>query len=237
MKKRNGFSRPFHILQVVSWGITAFHVLIPVMIAFNLNWEKLLGFVGTYAALFFVKVYYGYKLTKSDPTSQIDERYLDYNVVNYYCSLCKVFVKKRTKHCACCDRCVDDFDHHCKWLNNCIGQANYRLFVKLIISLELFTGFLAGFEIFLLSEQVQLDSDLLESTTFVVLVADVILNLVVFLANGYLICAHIYLAKLGLTTYEYLVTLRNKNKEVVPEESTGNMHSAHHSRVPSPGSN
>ena len=27
---------------------------------------------------------------------------------------------------------MEDFDHHCKWLNNCIGGQNYSQFVALI---------------------------------------------------------------------------------------------------------
>ena len=29
---------------------------------------------------------------------------------------------------------MEDFDHHCKWLNNCIGGQNYSQFVALIAS-------------------------------------------------------------------------------------------------------
>ena len=25
-------------------------------------------------------------------------------------------------------KCVDGFDHHCKWLNTCIGRHNYKIF-------------------------------------------------------------------------------------------------------------
>ena len=41
-----------------------------------------------------------------------------------------------SKHCGSCNRCVAHFDHHCKWLNNCIGDSNYSLFVGFIGSLE-----------------------------------------------------------------------------------------------------
>lgn len=31
-------------------------------------------------------------------------------------------------------RCVNQFDHHCQWLNNCVGKENYKLFLALIIA-------------------------------------------------------------------------------------------------------
>ena len=37
-------------------------------------------------------------------------------------------------------RCVRNFDHHCKWLNNCIGERNYREFFRLLISVSLFSA-------------------------------------------------------------------------------------------------
>uniref|UniRef100_A0A453SB35 S-acyltransferase n=1 Tax=Aegilops tauschii subsp. strangulata TaxID=200361 RepID=A0A453SB35_AEGTS len=52
-----------------------------------------------------------------------------------YCPICdcEVSVKLRSKHCKTCDRCVDGFDHHCRWLNNCIGRRNYAAFIMLML--------------------------------------------------------------------------------------------------------
>ena len=32
-----------------------------------------------------------------------------------------------------CNKCVDVFDHHCKWLNTCIGKRNYKPFIVSVI--------------------------------------------------------------------------------------------------------
>jgi hypothetical protein len=38
-----------------------------------------------------------------------------------------------SKHCPTCDVCMSDkLDHHCSFLNNCVGEGNRRLFVALL---------------------------------------------------------------------------------------------------------
>ena len=40
---------------------------------------------------------------------------------NMLCPTCEVICTSESRHCYICNRCVERFDHHCQWINNCIG--------------------------------------------------------------------------------------------------------------------
>jgi len=40
---------------------------------------------------------------------------------NCLCPECEVIRTSRSRHCNVCKKCVDRFDHHCPWINNCVG--------------------------------------------------------------------------------------------------------------------
>ncbi|XP_053329463.1 palmitoyltransferase ZDHHC15 [Spea bombifrons] len=46
-----------------------------------------------------------------------------------FCDRCQVVKPDRCHHCSVCGMCVLKMDHHCPWVNNCIGFSNYKFFL------------------------------------------------------------------------------------------------------------
>ncbi|KAL9110479.1 MAG: hypothetical protein Q9227_005023 [Pyrenula ochraceoflavens] len=65
------------------------------------------------------------------------------------CRTCHLPKPPRSKHCSLCKSCIARMDHHCIWLNNCVGKNNYHYFLLLLLSTTLLCvyGAYLGFSI------------------------------------------------------------------------------------------
>lgn len=79
-----------------------------------------------------VPLYWGYFL---DPAESKNRR---------YCLICHIFKPERCHHCSQCGRCVLNMDHHCPWINNCVGFFNRKFFLLMLFYVIL-TAILAAF--------------------------------------------------------------------------------------------
>lgn len=64
-------------------------------------------------------------------------RVRDEVVSSKWCETCQTYRPPRTSHCRLCDVCTEQTDHHCSFLNNCIGRRNYTSFMVFLISTTL----------------------------------------------------------------------------------------------------
>ncbi|XP_037425886.1 probable protein S-acyltransferase 22 [Triticum dicoccoides] len=143
----------------------------------------------------------------------------------FFCSLCEAEVLKNSKHCRVCDKCVDGFDHHCRWLNNCVGKRNYKGFFILMTSavLLLVVQWLSGTLVIILcivkrgEFSRQIDSKLgssFSTVAFVIVVATcTILAMIATVPLAQLLCFHILLIKKGISTYDYIIALREQEED------------------------
>ncbi|XP_053971030.1 uncharacterized protein LOC128872407 [Hylaeus volcanicus] len=150
-------------------------------------------------------------------------------IENGRCHLCNITTEsKRTKHCSICNKCVARFDHHCKWLNNCIGGRNYSAFLVCLISAILASLSVAGLsatELLLSLVSGRTVNASMENATgpglsiipvsdtgSIILISAIgILSAIAAILLIHLCFFHGYIACLGLTTYEYVRNKRERN--------------------------
>lgn len=78
---------------------------------------------------------------------------------NRICPTCQVIRTSRARHCNVCDMCVERYDHHCPWINNCVGARNHNYFLGFIFSLTLYIFSIIGLLIDCYLVEYQMSSD------------------------------------------------------------------------------
>ncbi len=82
--------------------------------------------------------------------------------IKNYCPKCFVLKNKNIKHCFICDKCIEGLEHHCFWLNKCIGKGNKISYVFFII-ISLFYSLL---NIFISTLCIYSDYNIIETSLF-----------------------------------------------------------------------
>ncbi|XP_042512624.1 probable protein S-acyltransferase 15 isoform X2 [Macadamia integrifolia] len=127
-----------------------------------------------------------------------DQRSRNSGAQSRYCDKCSTYKPPRAHHCRVCGRCVLRMDHHCLWVNNCIGYSNYKPFVVLITYAAV--GCIYSF-VMIMSGAIQKDWEFGSLKMLYISCGTIIGSLCLIL--GTLLGWHIYLLGHNMTTIEY----------------------------------
>ena len=135
------FFRPDITKKTIYSNQNVLFFIILYILIFILSFSFLLPyFEDTIASILYIFIYFFaiilyIFLLLSNPGTIINNRYKDLldivekgNEVENYCPYCLVRKKFKSLHCLICEKCIEEFDHHCFWVGNCIGKNNYPLF-------------------------------------------------------------------------------------------------------------
>lgn len=119
-----------------------------------------------------------------------------------FCRHCQKNVKKGSKHCWDCGKCTEGFDHHCPWLNTCIGSRNYRQFY--VATVSCWVMILSTMVVAALTLAGVLSEGDLSVPFQAALVATIVMNAPLLGMNSALLSFHTYLCITGTTTLDYI---------------------------------
>ncbi|KAL1140607.1 hypothetical protein AAG570_000537 [Ranatra chinensis] len=251
-RRVHGLQRPLHPQQVLGWLLVAlfasltFSLLVPTLPApFRPPLFALL------AVLFIVHAAAHLTALLLDPADvelrkiktssavvpEFDRTRHAHVIENGRCHLCNIETSgPRTKHCSVCNKCVGGFDHHCKWLNHCIGSRNYAVFLVCVVSAVLACFVIVALSVTVLVlyhtdrsrlaawhyspfdgseyEPYSVNVFALDDRVFQLLV--VVQGVLAAVAAGLLthLCLfHAYISFRGITTYEYIRNYRRAASE------------------------
>lgn len=217
-QRRHGFHAPYDTLQVLSWFLTVlltafFCILLAPML--DTPWDAIS--IALYLVFLCGVLGSGFACGRKDPIDpyvKCSEEELAGVPDLLKCGACCSRVNKLSRHCLICDKCVVDFDHHCKWLNNCIGAANYRFFVALLcfcacliglqlaVAVRLLVAYITSWNtLHDLSPPFEMDAHF----HFAVVCGNIVVGVPAICLVLHLVGFHIFLGYHQLTTYNYVM--------------------------------
>ncbi|CAK4637243.1 hypothetical protein LEN26_014271 [Aphanomyces euteiches] len=114
---------------------------------------------------------------------------------------------EKTRYCAVCRKSVPGMDHHCTWLNTCIGQRNYAQFFTIAMCGVVVFSIQAVVSVYAIEwRRDSMSPSLLAHSGFIVCA---VLSVPCLVMYSTLLAFHIYLSCVGYGTYDYFLKRRD----------------------------
>ncbi|CAI2381782.1 unnamed protein product [Moneuplotes crassus] len=216
----------FGIIQLMYFSMLAPYLLMrvsPLLVGFNLIILVTTILLSVITSFKDPGIILRYPLMKALNDGLIPENFqkdLNGDKEQKFCKTCKIWRPKRASHCSACGCCVEVLDHHCPYLNNCIGKRNYKYFIGFLCFIIL-NGLtiLASVIIYITGDfqpghKPSRDSPVKNTQVARVIIGCIMIaTIILFLLLFFLCCFHTYLILNGKTTKEKLTKKDQKESK------------------------
>lgn len=128
-----------------------------------------------------------------------------------FCETCQIVRDVRVFHCNRCNRCILRHDHHCEFVNNCVGKYNHCKFLKFIISAALHSTFIAVYCLLYMIRQFDSDETVLKEPAHIISIVIFVIAILISLSMVFFVFQHIVLISSNVTTSESIRKKYRKN--------------------------
>jgi len=102
---------------------------------FGLIWSSLMCFVIALPTFMLAALLDpGYIKSKYNFIELVDKLLDEGLHLDNLCVYDEIIRSETSFHCTICNKCVEKFDHHCPFINNCLGARNHNLFLVFIFT-------------------------------------------------------------------------------------------------------
>lgn len=139
-----------HLLYYINWTVPAFYLAVvtlcfqqffvktyPILVSISVISLGTKVYIYVSIALVYVSTLLAMFTNPGEPNFKTASLFQNNQLIffnNRVCHSCNIVKPARSKHCSICDRCYVLFDHHCVWINNCVGLYNYKWFLMYLFT-------------------------------------------------------------------------------------------------------